>query len=908
MIAACTKTISLVALCLGTVAIAAAAPPQVDRLRCEYLENPLGIDVTKPRLNWLMRSDERGQRQTAYQILVAGSRELLEQDRGDLWDTGRVDSDRSIQIEYAGKPLTSNMECWWKVRVWDKDGQPTAWSKSAHWSMGILDPAEWQAKWLAYTKDLPYDVEWTQSAPSPVFRKSFKIDRPIRSAAITVCGLGFYELHLNGGRVGDHVLDPAFTRYDKRALYVTYDVTDRLKQGPNAIGAMLGNGWYNSHTRCTWNFDKAPWRDRPRLLVQLRVVLADGTVQTIASDGTWRATIGPIVRDAIRNGEVYDARREMPGWDAPGYDDSSWAAVEVVAGPKGMLRAQMLPAAKVMRTLTPISVTEPKPGVFIVDMGQNMAGWAQLKVAGPAGSRVVMRYAERIAPDGALDVGSLAQFVFKGPFQTDTYILKGQGEEVWEARFTYHGFRYVEVTGWPGKPTVDDFRGRVVHTAFEDAGSFQCSNDLLNKIQQMTLWTYRANFVDGYPTDCPQREKNGWTGDAHVAAEMAIYNFDNTAGYLKWINDFDDAQLPDGNLPGIVPSSGWGYQWGNGPSWDSAYILIPWYLQQYCGETRVFANHYDCMKRYVDFMSTKAKNDLVEHGLADWLSPKTETPAVVTSSGYYYVDATILAKIAAMLGKSDDAKKYGDLAEAIRSSYNKTLYKGNGIYANGSQTALACPIYQGLVAAGEKAGVVTELAANVRRCDNHLDTGFLGTKYLLPALSDNGQCELAFRIATQTTPPSWGDWVKRGATTLWEDWGDGASRNHFAFGVIGEWFYKTLAGINLDPNHPAFKHVIIRPRPVGDLKWVRARHESLYGAIASEWHRDANSFTLSVTIPPNTTAEVHVPTLFGEKEAITVNGRLSAEASGAKSRRTENGDTVFEVDSGRYEFVAKPKQ
>jgi alpha-L-rhamnosidase len=636
MIASRTKTILLAAFCLANATLACAAPTQVDRLRCEYLENPLSIDVTKPRLNWLMRFDERGQRQTAYQILVASSPELLQQDKGDLWDTGRVESDRSIQIEYAGKPLQSHAQCWWKVRVWDKDGKPTAWSKPALWSMGILDPAAWQAKWIAYTKDLPYDVEWPQSAPSPVFRKSFEIKQPIRSATVSVCGLGFYELHLNGGKVGDHVLDPAFTRYDKRALYVTYDVTDRLKQGENAIGAMLGNGWYNSCASDAWGFDKSPWRDRPTLRLQLRIVFSDGSVQAVVSDGTWRATIGPVVRDGIRNGEVYDARRELPGWDAAAYDDASWAAAEVVAGPKGVLRAQMLPPAKVMKTITPISVAEPKPGVFIVDMGQNMAGWTQLKVAGPAGTRVVMRSAERLTPDGLLDSAIIRQHVHSGPFQTDTYILKGQGEEVWEPRFAYSGFRYVEVTGFPGKPAVDNFRGRIVHTAFHDAGSFECSNPLLNKIQLLTLRSYRSNFADGYPTDCPHREKNGWTGDAHLAAEQAMYNFDNTAGYLKWMNDFKDEQQPDGNLPGIVPTSGWGYQWGNGPAWDSASVLIPWYLYQYCGDTRVLAEHYDGMKRYVDYMTGRSKDHLVSHGLGDWAPANTQTPAIITSSGYYY--------------------------------------------------------------------------------------------------------------------------------------------------------------------------------------------------------------------------------------------------------------------------------
>jgi alpha-L-rhamnosidase len=714
--------------------------------------------------------------------------------------------------------------------------------------------------------------------------------------------LGFYELRLNGEKVGDHVLDPSFTRYDKRVLYVTYDVTAQIKQGKNAVGAMLGNGWYNSHSRCVWDFDKSPWRDRPKLLVQLRLVLDDGSVQTIVSDGSWRATIGPVVRDAIRNGEVYDARREMPGWDTAVFDDAAWAAAEIVAGPKGTLRSQMMPAAKVMQTFAPAGVTEPKPGLFVVDTGQNMAGWLQLNVSGPAGTRIVIRYGERLAPDGTVDAKGIAQHVRTKPFQTDTYILKGQGVETWEPRFTYHGFRYVEVAGFPGKPTVDNFRAKVVHTAFKKAGSFGCSNELLNTIQKHTIWSYWGNFVDGYPTDCPHREKNGWTGDAHLAAEQAMYNFDNTAAYLKWLNDLKDEQQPDGNLPGIVPTSGWGYKWGNGPAWDSAYVLIPWYLYQYCGDTRVLADHYDGMKRYVDYMTSRSKNHLVSHGLGDWVPAKTVTPEVVTSSGYYYVDTLIVAKCAALLGKHADAEKYTALAQAIRRAYNKTLYKGDGIYANGSQTALSCAVYQGLVAPEEKSRVVARLAANVEQHKDHLDTGILGAKYLFHALSGNGKHDVAYRIATQTTAPSYGDWIRRGATTLWEDWGDGASRNHIMFGDISAWFYQTLAGINIDPRQPAFRRAIIRPRPVGDLTWAHGEHESLYGLLASRWRIKDNVFSLDVAVPANATAVVYVPA--ASEQTVRESGQPAATAPGVKFSRMEDGCAVFEVGSGKYAFTA----
>ena len=511
-----------------------------------------------------------------------------------------------------------------------------------------------------------------------------------------------------------------------------------------------------------------------------------------------------------------------------------------------------------MQTLKPVSVTEPKPGVFVFDMGQSFAGWAQLRVSGPAGTRVTMRYGERLGADGNLDRKTIDVFVYQGPFQTDSYTLKGRGEELWEPRFTYHGFRWVEVTGFPGKPTLDSLRGRVVHTSFAPAGSFECSNELLNKIQQATLWSYRSNFV-GIPTDCPHREKNGWTGDAHLAAEQAMYNDYNIAAYEAWMNDFKDEQRESGELPGIVPTSGWGYQWGNGPAWDSAYILIPWYLYEYYGDRRVLSEHYDHMKRYVDYLTRRSKDHIVSIGLGDWVPAKTKTPVEVTSTAYYYVDALTLSKIARLSGHEADSQAYGALADKIRSAFGKKFCVGGGTVANNSQTALSCALYQGLALPEAKDAIVRQLVASVDGHDGHLDTGILGAKYLLHALTDNGHVDVAYRVATQTSPPSYGSWIRRGATTLWEDWGDGASRNHIMFGDISAWFYRALAGINLDADRPAFQHIVVRPRPTGDLQWVRARHESIYGSIEVAWKRKGANFSLDVTVPVSATATVYVP-------------------------------------------------
>jgi alpha-L-rhamnosidase len=604
-----------------------------------------------------------------------------------------------------------------------------------------------------------------------------------------------------------------------------------------------------------------------------------------------------VVHDGIRNGEEYDARLEQPGWDTAAFDDSAWAATQIGEGPKGALHAQTSSPIRVMQTITPIGMTEPQPGVFLFDLGQNIAGWAQLKVSGPAGAKVTMRYSERLHADGTLSPEPNDKFVYEGPFQTDRYTLKGQGEEVWEPRFTYHGYRYIEVTGFPGKPTIDNIRGRVVHTSFAPAGSFECSNELLNKIQQITLWAYRGNFV-GIPTDCPHREKNGWTGDAIVVAELAMFNFHNTPSYEAWMDDCKDELLASGELTGIIPTSGWGRNIG--PTWDSANILIPWTLYRYTGNTRVLADNYEAMKINMAFFSKHAKNHIVEYGLGDWLWPKTGTPAAVTSTYYYYVDAMLLSKIAHLLGKPEEEKSYAELADKIRTAFREKFCKLGGVVANNSQTALSLAVFQDLAAPEEKKAIVENLAANVKQNNDHLDVGFTGAKYLFRVLADNGHEELAYRILNQTTPPSYGDWIARGATTLWEDWVGDESQNHYAFGDVSAWFYQYLAGINLDPDRPAFKHFIIRPRPIGDLKWVKAAHETVFGPIAVSWKRDEGSFTLDISVPVNTSATVYVPTKDSAK--ITESGKPANDAPAVKFLRQEGNAAVFQVGSGNYSF------
>jgi len=868
-------------------------------LTCEYNSRPLGIDTPHPRLSWRIPANRRCQKQTAYHVLVASSREKLAADAGDLWDSGRVASSQSTHVQYAGAPLASRQQCFWKVRVWDADGNGGPWSQPATFEMGLLRPTDWLAKWIGRSGE-SLDPE-----PAPLLRKAFELNQPVRSARAYVCGVGYYELYLNGRKVGDHVLDPGYTRYDRRCLYVTYDVTSQLKQGANAVGAILGNGWYNQHATDVWDFHKAPWRGRPALLLQIHVEFADGSSQVIVSDGSWKVSSGPIVFDGIRNGESYDARLEKSGWDSPGYDDGDWAPAAEVAGPRGQLTAQFSPPMRVTKTITPVSVKQVEGGDWVFDMGQNMAGWAQLLVSGPAGTKITLRYGETLDENGKVDTERLAVFAKSGEFQTDTYILKGQGQEIWEPRFVYHGFQFVQVSGFPGTPTVDNLRGRVVHTSFERCGAFACSNELLNKVHNNTVWSYIGNF-HSIPTDCPHREKNGWTGDAQIAAEQGLLNFASASAYAKWMNDLKDEQRDTGELPGIVPSAGWGYAWGNGPAWDAAYILIPWYVYLYCGDLRILEEHYDRMKRYVDYVGTRARKQIAHFGLGDWCPPFGDAgdypvSAAFTSTGYYHTFALTMARVAELLGRKDDARTYGELAAKIRSVFNGQYFNADtGLYSGGTQTAQSTALYHGLVEKKHQKKVLRQLLAEIRQHGGRINCGILGTKALFNVLSEHGRPDVAYDIATKTTYPGYGYWIEQGATTLWENWDGRSSHNHIMFGDISAWFYKTIAGICPDPAAPGFRNIIIRPRPVGDLTWARGEHVCLYGLIRSAWWKDAGSFRLEVVIPGNCTATVHIP--HKDPAAITEGGRPAAEAEGVKLLKKSAGESIFTVESGEYRF------
>jgi alpha-L-rhamnosidase len=877
-------------------------------------------------LSWGLESKDRAQTQSAYQILVASSAEKLRANDADLWDSGRVASNQSLQVPYAGRPLVSGQCCFWKVRSWDQDNQPSAYSSPASWEMGLLTTADWHAHWIAQTTD-------TNSLPAPLLRRTFALNGKVKKARAYISGLGYYELHLNGKKIGDHLLDPGYTRYDKRVLYVTYDITDALRPGTNAMGVILGNGWFNVQTKAVWNFHQAPWRAAPKLLCQLLIEYADGRTETIGTDSRWTVSTGPITFDSIYGGQTYDARLEKPGWDTADYDDNDWPMARIVDPPAGQLRAQTMPAIKADQLIKPVKLTEPKPGVFIFDLGQNFAGYTELNVPADQVMRnpqyalspdtnaatlhgppvtITLRYGERVTKDGALDRAEIQQHVLRvdrhQQFQSDTYLfdpdaLPHVSRFTFQIpRFTYHGFQYVELTGFPGRPTLDTLRGVFIHSAVPVAGEFECSNPMLNRIWRAGRWSYLSN-LQGIPTDCPHREKNGWTGDAHLAAEQGLFNFAPAAVYTKWINDLGDEQRPTGELPGIVPTSGWGYAWGNGPAWDSAFLLIPYYLYEYCGDPDVLRHHYPELKRYVDYLTSKAKDGIVAIGLNDWAPYKTQTPADITSTAYYYRDAQIVSLAAQLCGDADAARHYATLASDIRKAFNEKFYHGDtGLYGNGSQTSLSCALYQGLVPAENESLVLSNLVADIESKGNHIDTGILGAKYLLNTLTDHGRADVAYRIVSQKDLPGWGWWLEQGAATLWEDWKGGSSRNHIMYGDILAWFYKTLAGINPDPAAPGFGHIIIRPNPVGDLTFARASCDSVRGRIVSDWKIQKGQFDLKVEIPANTTATVYVPA--ANADQITEHGKPAAKAKGVHFLRFEQRRALYEIGSGSYSFSA----
>ncbi len=857
---------------------AAAGPsgPQAPtELRVEYLVNPLGVDTPKPRFFWVSNHDERGQTQSAYEIWVS---QIPAVEAGDIWASGKVESRIPGQVVYNGRPLASGKTYFWKVRYYDQSGRVSPWSKIARFDTGLFSREDWKGRWIGGGSEL---------------RREFLVQGKVARARAYICGLGYSELRINGRKVGRSVLDPGWTTYEKRSLYATYDVTGFLEEGMNAVAVMLGHGWFKSLA----------------LLFQMNIEFEDGQRIEVVSDSSWKVTDGPIISDSIYNGEIYDARRENPGWDRPGFDDTAWKRAESVEGPKGILSSQMMPPIQVVDTIVPLRMTNPRPGVYVFDMGQNFSGWARLSVRGPAGTEVRLRFAEMLYGDGMINQENL-----RNARAEDVYILKGEGEEVYEPRFTYHGFRYVELTGFPGTPTLQTLRGRVVHTAVEPVGSFACSKQILNDLQRIIVWGQKTN-LHSIPTDCCQRdERMGWMGDAQGTAEEAIYNFDMAAFYTNFLRNIRDVQDEKGTITDTVP-----HVWGSrpaDPAWGTAYPLICWYVYQYYGDRRILEDHYEGVKKYVEYLRTREENGLVKFSYyGDWVAVD-KTPGSLVSSFYYLYDVLILSDMARVLGKEQDAKLYSDLAEKIRAAFHREYFDPKTKnYANGTQTANTLPLFLGIVPESERGAVWANLFDNlVYKNNSHLTTGIIGTKYIMELLSRQGNSDLAYDIAAQTSYPSWGFMIENGATTLWELWqlrqGPSMnSHNHPMFGSVGSWLYKALAGINLAPGTVGFEKIRIAPQMVRDLRYASGSTRTPRGEISCSWSRDERNVRLEAVIPVGSEAEIVLPKFNLQNAVVKEGGRTIWDAQGfhpgiegVQNVFEKSGTLTIQVGSGRYVF------
>jgi alpha-L-rhamnosidase len=867
--------LAIVVLAAVRASAAAAGPAAPTALKCEYLVDPLGIDVREPRLFWTPIHPERGQKQTAYQVLVSRDPACA---KGEIWDSGKVASAEFIQIPYRGKPLESDTTYSWKVRTWDAAGTAGPYSATAKFSTGLLSASDWKAKWIGGGNEL---------------RKEFDAPDPVARAFVYMSGIGYSELRLNGEKVGTSVLDPAWTTYDKRVLTTAYDVTSLIRKGRNALAVMLGEGWF---------------KDRA-LILQLHLQWAGGRTSVIASDESWKAAQGPIVEDSVYHGETYDARLETDGWDRPGFDDKAWKKAAAVPGAKGTLSAQMMPPIRIMDTIVPLKMTNPEPGVYVFDMGQNASGWARLRVAGPRGAAVRMRFAELLYDDGMINRENL-----RSARAEDVYILKGEGEEVYEPRFTYHGFRYVEVTGLPGAPNAETIRGRVVYSGVKQTGTFAASKPILNALQRIITWGQKTN-LHSIPTDCSQRdERMGWMGDAQGTAEEAIMNFDMAAFYTNFVRDIRDAQDEAGTITDTVP-----HIWGSrpaDPAWGTAYPLLCWYMYRYYGDRRVLEENYAGLKKYVDFLRSKAEKGVLKYSYyGDWVAVD-KTPGSLVSDFYYYYDMRILSDIAAVLGNSKDAAESAKRAEEIKTAFHAEFFDPRtGNYANGTQTANALALFLELGPDGARGSAWGNLFDNVvYKNDSHLTTGIIGTKYIMEVLTRQGNTDLAYDIACRTSYPSWGYMIENGATTLWELWQkrEGPSmnsHNHPMFGSVGSWLYKALAGIDLDPSAAGYEKIRIEPGMVRDLTAASGVLETVRGRVASSWSRTSDTARLDVVVPLGSEAEVVLPK-FKLRDVVLKEGgailwaknKAAAKISGILECKETASAVVLRIGSGSYAF------
>lgn len=872
-----------------------AQPPCVPiALQCENLVNPLGIDAGQPRLSWCLEDKRTGAIQTAYQIFIGTDSLQVVLAKGNNWQTGKMNSSKQAAI-YHGKMLMPFTKYFWTVRVWDKDAKQSIPAKVASFETGMMEMKNWKGSWISDTRDI-------HLKPAPYFRKTLNAVKKIKSGRAYIAVAGLYELSVNGSNISNHRLDPMYTRFDRRNLYVTHDITAQLQTGKNTVGVLLGNGWYNHQSTAVWYFHEAPWRARPVFCMDIRITYEDGSVETISTGKDWKTSLSPVIFNSIYTAEHYDSRLEQPGWNTISFNDSAWKDVIYRAAPSGNITAQVLYPVRNVEKLIPQSVNRVNDTTYVFDLGRNISGVTEITVSGETGTTVKLKHGERIYKNGRVDQSNIDVHYRpvdnSDPFQTDIFILNGKGEQTFMPRFNYKGFQYIEITSsTPVELNTKSLSGYFMHSDVPPVGTVKSSNPLIDKIWWATNNSYLSNLF-GYPTDCPQREKNGWTGDAHIASETGLYNFDAISVYEKWMADHRDEQQPNGILPSIIPTDGWGYEWGNGPDWTSTIAIIPWNIYLFYGDSKLLSECYDNIKKYVDHITEISPSGLTTWGLGDWIPVKSQTPVEFTSSVYYFVDALILSNAAKLLGKSVDQMKYFKLANTIRNAINKKyLNEATGMYGSGFQTELSVPLQWGIVPDHLKNKVAANLAKRVEADNNHIDVGLLGSKAILNALSENGYADLAYKCASQDSYPSWGWWIKSGATTLTENWkldvNYDVSLNHIMFGEISAWYYKALGGIKPDPAQPGFKNILLEPHFVNGLDHFEATHRGPYGDIVSSWKKSANQVTYTVTIPPNSTATLRLPVAGNQK--LYENGKLIKTMSPVFEYKIKSGEYMFEL-------------
>jgi hypothetical protein len=844
-------TLSLIATAAQSATLAPIHP------QCERQTNPLAVEAPAPYLSWQLQATSTGLRnltQSAYQILAASSPKLLAEERGDLWNSGKMASSATYNVAYRGAAAP---RVFWKVRVWDQAGKPSAWSQPATWSRA-LSAEEWKAGWIA----------GDATGAMPIFRHGFQLDKPVARAVLYISGLGQYEAWINGRRVGEDVLSPGWTLYPKTVFYNTYDVTTQLRAGANSIGVLLGNGMYNvpntpnRYTKFTGSLGE------PKLIAQLRVEFADGTSTLVTSGADWKTTPGPVVYSHTYGGEDFDARQEPTGWLRPGFDDSKWQPARAVSGPGGRLIAEQNPPIRVIRTYRPVKVTRPKPGLTVYDLGQNFSGWPRITVSGPAGASVKLIPGECLAADGTVSQ------VSSGRPQWYTYTLSGRGQETWAPRFSYYGQRYVQVETTSPGVKLAALSGEFIHAAAPVVGEFSCSSDLFNRIHALINAAIRSN-MQSVLSDCPHREKLGWLEQSHLAGPSILYNYDASRLYSKIADDIRDSQLPDGLVPDIAPEYvvfRKGFR--DSPEWGSAAILNPWLVYTFTGDARILAAHYPEMKRYAAYLASKSDNGILAYGLGDWCDIGPKSPGVsqltsfgITATGIYYADLLALERTARVLGETADAARYRDEAARLRETFNAKFFSAaDSKYDRGSQTSSAMPLVLGLAPEASRAALLERLVADVRANSNRTTAGDIGYHFVVAALGEGSRSDVVHDILATTSGPGYGYQLAQGATALTEAWDANPklSQNHFMLGHVEEWFYRYLAGIDFDLTRPAAERITLRPTPVGNITSARATYRSVLGPITASWKRDAGVFTYHVELPPNVTATLYLP---GEKEA-----------------------------------------